>query len=527
MLKALLKKQFLELIASLTRNVKRKDKAPNLVLYGLLFAFLIIIFLSMFFGLAYGFYVSFSEMQMMWLYFALLGGISILIGIVGSVFSTYTMLYQARDNELLLSMPIKPPLILFSRMISVYITCFVFQAVVTVPAFVVYFLFGAVTFNGILAMFTAVFLLPLITLALTCILGYLVALIASKIGNNNIVTTVMYILFFVLYFLFYTQMSSILEAIVANAVEISGFIKTFLYPLYLFGCGASGDTLSLMLSIAIILAAFGIVYAVISRSFIKLATTKKSEVKKTYRAETLKSSSPFISLVKKEIRKFTSSPVYMFNCGMGGIMLVIALVFLAVKSDMILQFTMAVNTSEVMPLLCGAIMLITAMNYITAPSISLEGRNLWIVKSMPVSVWQVFKSKIALHIIITLPFVIIAVVGASVLLKFTVVEAFITLICCSLFTCLCALFGLYINLKMPMLDATSDTVVIKQSAATLIAMFIPWAYVIILAVPYFIFGGIIGGTVYALVISLFNLILCVLFARNLKTKGVERFNSLL
>ena len=53
-----------------------------------------------------------------WFYFSLMGGISILLNIIGGIFASKTVLFDAKDNELLLSMPIPPFLILAGRMLS-------------------------------------------------------------------------------------------------------------------------------------------------------------------------------------------------------------------------------------------------------------------------------------------------------------------------------------------------------------------------------------------------------------------------
>ena len=41
-----------------------------------------------------------------WLYFTLMGLVAIFLGAFGSVFNTYSSLYLAKDNDLLLSLPI-------------------------------------------------------------------------------------------------------------------------------------------------------------------------------------------------------------------------------------------------------------------------------------------------------------------------------------------------------------------------------------------------------------------------------------
>ena len=45
-------------------------------------------------------------MQVSWLYFALMGGLGLCLGAFGSVFNTFSSLYLAKDNDLLLSLPI-------------------------------------------------------------------------------------------------------------------------------------------------------------------------------------------------------------------------------------------------------------------------------------------------------------------------------------------------------------------------------------------------------------------------------------
>lgn len=522
MLKALLRKQLMELLSSMTRGSKKSNKKLTYIVL----LVCLVMFGFIFFGLSQTLYDSFVPLGLLWLYFAVLGGISVISGIIGSVFSTYSMLYQAKDNELLLSMPIKPSIILFVRMISVYIMCFIFQIVVIIPAFIVYFMNNALTVQGVFALLTAIFVLPMMTLVLSCILGYLIALLASKLNNTNAVITVIYVLFLGLYLYCYTQMSSLIAAILSNAQQIGGFIKTFLYPLYLFGCGAKGDALSLALFVLIAFAVFALIYAIISHSFLKLATTKKGITQKAYREKSIKASSPFRALLRKEMKKFVSSPIYMFNCGIGSVMLVVVLIFGAINADVISKLTLLLNKDVFSLIACGGIMLISAVNYITAPSISLEGKNIWIVKSLPVLPWQIFEAKIALHLIITLPAVFIASLGFSYILKFSAFECIAVLLCCALFVLLCALWGLYINLKLPKLDYVSEAVVIKQSMSTFLGMFVPWAYIMLAAALYFITGNILDETVFLMCITAITLILCFVFYRSLKTKGAERFNSL-
>ena len=55
-----------------------------------------------------------------WLYMALMGIVSVTLGVLGSVFNTFSTLYQARDNDLLFAMPITERSVLTARLSGVY-----------------------------------------------------------------------------------------------------------------------------------------------------------------------------------------------------------------------------------------------------------------------------------------------------------------------------------------------------------------------------------------------------------------------
>ena len=55
-----------------------------------------------------------------WLYMALMGIVSVTLGVFGSVFNTFSTLYQAKDNDLLFAMPITERSVLTARLSGVY-----------------------------------------------------------------------------------------------------------------------------------------------------------------------------------------------------------------------------------------------------------------------------------------------------------------------------------------------------------------------------------------------------------------------
>lgn len=61
--------------------------------------------------------------------------------------------------------------------------------------------------------------------------------------------------------------------------------------------------------------------------------------------------------------------------------------------------------------------MLAAMNDITAPSISLEGKNIWLVQAFPVTGWQALRAKLHLHLLLTLPPMLALVAAAEIVIK--------------------------------------------------------------------------------------------------------------
>ena len=108
MFKALLRTQFASIWAALFRNSTgaKKKSAGKAVLVGILFIYIIGCFLVMFGGMFFVIAEPLAAMGLSWFYFALAGIVAAALCFIGSVFMAQQQLFNAKDNELLLSMPI-------------------------------------------------------------------------------------------------------------------------------------------------------------------------------------------------------------------------------------------------------------------------------------------------------------------------------------------------------------------------------------------------------------------------------------
>ena len=124
MFRVLLKKQLGEVFKSYFFDAKKNKMRSKWAIAGW-FVFFIVIMVGMLGGifafLSATLCKSLVTIEMGWLYFVLMGMISIFLGAFGSVFNTFASLYLAKDNDLLLSLPIPVRTIIAARLANVYL----------------------------------------------------------------------------------------------------------------------------------------------------------------------------------------------------------------------------------------------------------------------------------------------------------------------------------------------------------------------------------------------------------------------
>ena len=531
MIKVMLKKQFLELFARMFRRsaMGKKNSKANVILYGVLFAYLFGMMGFLFYNLSSTLCTALHPAGLTWLYFALLALIATALGVVGSVFAAYSALYQARDNELLLSMPIPPRVILFSRMVTVYLMAFCFEAIVWLPAALVYALEVGFTPLSVLAQALILFLLPLLSTVLACVLGWLLALIFAHVRNSQMVTLVFSLGFLGAYFYLYSKLLSSFGDILTNIEGLAPTFRSALFPFYHLGLGAQGKLLSLLLFALFALALFTAIYAILSASFLKLTTTRKGAAKVRYQEKAVRRTSPDAALLRREFARFTGSATYMLNGGLGVIFLLILPIFAIVKRETITMFLPLIypGIEAFLPLvLCAAVAAMSSMNCITAPSVSLEGRSIWLAQSLPVTPWQVLRAKFSLHILIVAPATLFCALVLGLVLELAPLALLLVCADSLLFVVLCALFGLFLNLKLPNLDWTNETVPVKQGLSVLLAMFVPWGGLVLLGLLCYALRNLLSAELFLLLAGVIAAVLSALLLVWLKKRGAKIFASL-
>ena len=521
MLKLLVKKQLTEIFRAYLYDAKKnraRSKAAT-VGYIIFFVFIMVgIIGGMFTLLSLAMCRSMAEAGMSWFYFAIMGLMAILLGAFGSVFTTYSSLYLPKDNDQLLSLPIPVNTLIAARLLGVYLMGLMYSGVVVLPAIIVYW----VTVSAA----------PLHLLAgVLFLLGWVVAKVSLKLKNKSFVTVVLSLVFFGLYYYFFSfKANSLLTELLQNIALYGDKVRSSAYPVYLFGQAGAGDPLSMLLLTAAIAVLFGLTWLLLSRSFLSIATASGHVGRKVYRAKAVRCRSISSALLDRELRRFTSSANYMLNCGFGTLFLVLASGFLLWQGRELLDMvslSFAGKPGAMPVLLAFVLCLLSAMNDTTAPSVSLEGKQLWLAQSLPVSPWQVLRAKLRLQLLITVPPMLLCLVCLLAVYPGSPLELLFIAVTALSYALLMALLGLFLGLKMPNLSWTNEVVPIKQSACVALSLFSGWAVAMIPGALYLLTGiGSLDPLLYLSVVTALVLILSAVLSLWVKKTGSRIFAAL-
>lgn len=391
-----------------------------------------------------------------------------------TIFKVNGILFGFKDYDLLMSFPIKTSDIIKSRLIVMYMLELLFTLMMMIPAGVVYCLYNSVSYIFYPIFIVLLFVLPLIPIVLASIAGTLVSAAASRFKYKNLLNTIFLFAFMIIVFVISFSMGSAGEEFGSVAVQITSTVNR-IYPFAaMFARAVNGDILQFVLYIVISIALFALFAFVFGFSFKKLNTsviTAKNTGK--YVKKELKTNSVFTALLKKEFMRFFRLPLYIFNNALGMLFMVIINVMLIVSFDSkFAPLIYAPESAPAMPLIYSlipfALSFCVIMITTSCCSISLEGKSLWILKTLPVNPIQIIMSKVLVNLILSLPLSVVT--SAVVIFYFRpsfIYAAFIVLIPV-LYSLMVSFGGMFVNLRLNDFAWTNEIAVIKQSPACMI-----------------------------------------------------------
>lgn len=405
--------------------------------------------------------------------------------ILQGFFKAQGILFESEDNDLLFSLPIKKEKIFLARLIKFLIFQYIYVLMIFLPALVVYSYFEHPNVNFYFISLIMILLIPIIPTIIASIIGYIVKGLSVNFKNKKRVQTILSIIFFVIIYYFSFSMENSVNNFVTKAPIINKIITKFYYPINAYiSLINKFDILAFIKLILfniiplIIFVYLGSInyYKIISKS----SVTKTKKVKK-HNHNSIKVNNKITSLIKKEFKYYFSSPVYVINTLFGIILMLIMIILFCCNSqnfvnlingDMQEQISIVSITKYAPVIYFEIIIFISFMTSITSSSISLEGKKINIIKSLPINEKSIIFSKVLFSMILVIPLMFINDLVFIIFFKVKLLDIIFIIFLTLTVPTLSAMIGILINLKYPKLKWTTEVEVIKQSLSSMVAVFL-------------------------------------------------------
>lgn len=324
------------------------------------------------------------------------------------------------------------------------------------------------------------------------------------------------------------QVNKLAALMLQNAAALQHVLNTWLFPMGLLQSALAGSVPALLGYLAVCLLPFLAAAWVLGLRYKAILTGLNSHAMgKAYRLSRLGASGQFMALYKKEFARFFGTPIYLFNTGIGFMMLIGAGVYAVFARRSILAFAAQVGGIQpLLPIGLLAVAFVLGISNITCVSISLEGKQLWVLKEAPIPVGRLFRAKVAMSLTVAWPSTLVGLGCIAFAVQLPLGQAAAALALCLAFSLLVAVGGLCINLLLPKLDGVNDTLVVKQSASAFCGIFGGMGLVGLGALAWVLFGSALGFAGFCTAFALLALVLSAGLWYVVNTWGAKRFSAL-
>lgn len=454
------------------------------------------------------------------------------------VYKSGDLLFNPRDNDMLLAMPIRKPVIILARLVKFYVFELLYCLIFLLPAIIAYAVNIPVGPSYYLVAATMLLLVPVIPIAVSCVVGLITTAIAARFRRKAFLQV---ILSFVALFAF----AAMILAINANSgasgmMMVSDKITEFYYPASAFvGLATNFDIWQYLLFVVINLVVVGVAVFLISRFYFQIVT-RIGTVKRAKNVAVnyeFKRHSQTYAMARKELNRYFNTPVLLMNTALGLVLFLVAVGALCFKfDDIVASMTSSVENFPLTPdelrayvpsVAFAMVAFASLMTFITATMISLEGKAFNMLKSMPISGKKVIMTKVLAAMLLIVPVTALGSIVMCLRFQVGVVEGILVLVAVVAIPLVTELIGILIDLKYARFDAETDAVVVKQSAGVMVATFLGLGMVLFtisLAFALVFFTGQVAGL---LMMDAIFVIVALMLGFVVAMRGDEKYMKLM
>lgn len=413
------------------------------------------------------------------------------------------VLFEGSAYEKQIALPVSVRAVIVSRFLSMYFTDMLLGLLVMLPGMAVYGVMEKPPFTFYLYGVIGGVFLPLLPLTLASVAGAAITGFSSRWRRKNLAAIVLTMLFVAVVVLGSMGMSGMEESQLEDIMRQLAFLMEeriqSVYPpgIWLSEAMVRGRGGQLCLFLGVSLGFFVVFLEALRPFYGKIcALLGAHETRGNYRMEALDVKPVIRSMVEREFRRYFASVVYVTNTLMGNFLMAAAgVAVLAAGKEAIEEMVgMEGIVERLLPAVLG---MLSAMSPMSVCSVSMEGKQWWMMQTLPVTGRDVLRGKVWASILTAAPFYL-----AAVLLSVIAVRPDGWGLCCILAVPLIYIIfgaktGAAVNCRFPVLEWENETRVVKESAATFIMMLAGIASGIVPMGALMLFRGIPAFAVYA------------------------------
>jgi len=419
------------------------------------------------------------------------------LGAITTLTKAGTVLFSAASLDPLLPLPLERRTVILSRIFSLYFEELLIQAGMLLTAGVC----AQIVIKTLPAAFwpvliLTVFLAPLIPLAVGGLIGLFVAMLTVRMKNKALFTTVFSMAFVVgVMFLSFNA-----GTMFTDMADIAGSLQARLFGLYpparLFVEGLTGSVGAFLLFAGLSLLGLALLCLAAVKGFsFFYGAINATAASRAFRMGRQKRSGVLLTLCKKELRQKYNTPAWIMNTDMGTLMAIILTVVLIVGGRETVQEVLeeVFGRGKEAGLLFGLVIAtVQCMNLTATSSVSMEGKGLWLIKSLPVKADSWLQSKLLVSMLPPAVGGLVCGFALTIGWRLPAWNALLILAMCLLFGWAFSVVELALGLHFARFDWENPAEVIKQGGGVMLSMLVTFL-VVGAAAALVIFFGYLGG----------------------------------
>lgn len=404
------------------------------------------------------------------------------LSFVFTLFKTNGYLFNFKEYDMLMSLPFEARTVAACKFLYMYIKSLPLYLSISLAMMIGYGLFARPSAAVYPVWIILSFFLPVIPMLAAAFLGFLIARISAGFRKSNIVQTILgmavVVFGFLLRFLIQDMFENDkVEATLETISEATGRAAGVYLPAGWFSDAVtklSPSGILLLTGVSALL--FAVVFLIVGRSYRNINSALKSHAAaRNFKMSAQKQHSVTKAVAFKEFRRLTGSTAYMTNVAVGVIMAVLlGVVTLVVGFDRIIQIVAKdapLSVFMMQPAIPFLVYFFIGMMATTACSPSLEGKNYWIVQSLPIEKKTLYRGKMLFNMYLTVPPMIFSTLCLCISAKAPAADTVLYLLLGIVLCAFSTAWGCVCGIRHMRLDWENEVEVIKQGAAVVLYLF--------------------------------------------------------